>query len=47
MTPKEKAIELKRKFQNIDFNAKGFDGEQDLRNMGIERVNNWLNYLLK
>jgi len=40
MTPKEKAIELKEKFQNIEFNAKGFDefGEPNLRNMGIERV---------
>lgn len=40
MTPKQKAIELKEKFQNIEFKAKGYDefGEPNLRNMGIERV---------
>ena len=40
MTPKQKAIELKEKFQNIEFEASGFDdyGEPNTCNMGLERV---------
>jgi hypothetical protein len=40
MTPKEKAMKLISKYQNIEFIAKGFDefGEQNIRNMGYERA---------
>ena len=40
MTPKQKAIELKEKYQNIEFTALGFDdfGDPNTCNMGWERV---------
>lgn len=40
MTPKQKAIEIKEQFQNIEFKATGLDefGEPNIRNMGFERV---------
>ena len=40
MTPKQKAIELIEKFQNIEFETEGLDDylEPNTCNMGIERV---------
>ena len=40
MTPKQKAIELIEKYQNIEFEAEGLDDylEPNTKNMGFEKV---------